>query len=208
MPKSSPVPAVQPVPNRADAWKARAMTIVIGLLSAVFGATVGAITTFFTTRSTMRLSLEHEYDKTLRDIRLKGHQQVFHLSRQIPRHWLLTPEPSRSELLAIRTSFHDWYYHPEAHGMFLARDSKKAYIDLMNALDAALFEVSPTRITRMRERPDSPLSPEESHLLLKLASALRHQLAADIGASNSPRTRSEPPEHTVPPYVDVRRDPA
>ena len=177
------------------------MTVLIGVLSAVLGATVGAITTYFTTRSNMRLGLEHDYDKTLRDIRLKGHQRLFHLSRQIPRHWLLTPEPTRAELLKIRTSFHDWYYHSDAHGMFLARHSKKAYIALMNALDRALFEISPTGDTKLGELPESPLSPDESHRLLELASALRHQLAADVGASNPPRTRSEPPEETVPPLA-------
>jgi hypothetical protein len=184
------------------------VTILIGLLSATFGAAVGAIATYLTTRSTMRLGLEHDYDKTLRDIRIKGHQQLFHLSRQIPRHWLLTPQPTRAQLVAIRTAFHDWYYHPEAHGMFLARHSKKAYIQLMNALDAALFETAPGGNTKLQDRPDSPLTAQESHRLLELASALRHQLAADIGASNPPRTRSEPPEPTVASFVveDVAPD--
>jgi hypothetical protein len=184
------------------------VTILIGLLGAAFGGAVGVIATYFTTRSTMRLGLEHDYDKTLREIRIKGHQQLFHLSRQIPRHWLLTPEPTRAQLLAIRTSFHDWYYHPEAHGMFLARDSKRAYIVLMNALDEAVFEKSPSGNTKLRDRPDSPLTQQESDRLLDLASTLRHQLASDIGASNAPRTRSESPEQTVKPRasVDVPRD--
>jgi hypothetical protein len=56
----------------------------------------------------------------------------------------------------------------------------------------------------MSSRPDS----HESHRLLELASALRHQLAVDIGASNPPRTRSEPPEPTVASFVaeDVSPD--
>ena len=174
------------------------MAILIGILSAAFGATVGAITTFFTARSTMRLGLEHDYDKTLRDIRLRGYQQLFHLTAQIPRHWLLTPEPSRAELLKIRLSFHDWYYHEDAHGMFLARHSKNAYIKLMDALDKALFEISPDGDTRLGDRPDSKLSSDESHSLLELTSKLRHQLAADIGAANPPRTRSASPDQTVP----------
>jgi hypothetical protein len=183
------------------------VTILIGLLSAAFGATVGAITTYLTTRSTMRLGLEHDYDKTLRDIRLTGYQQLFHLTAQIPRHWLLTPEPSRAELMKIRTSFHDWYYHADAHGMFLASGSKNAYITLMNALDAALFEISPSGDTKVCDRPDSKLSPEESHRLLDLTSNLRHQLAADIGAANPPRTRSLSPDRTVPLLAPVPDDP-
>lgn len=146
----------------------------------------------------MRLGLEHDYDKTLRDIRLRGYQQLFHLTAQIPRHWLLTPEPSRAELLKIRLSFHDWYYHEDAHGMFLARHSKNAYIKLMDALDKALFEISPDGDTRLGDRPDSKLSSDESHSLLELTSKLRHQLAADIGAANPPRTRSASPDQTVP----------
>jgi hypothetical protein len=85
--------------------------------------------------------------------------------------------------------------------MFLARHSKKAYIALMDALDRALFEISPTGTTKLGRLPESPLSPHESHLLLELASTLRHQLAADVGASNPPRTRSEPPVPTVPPLT-------
>lgn len=161
-----------------------------------------------TTRSTMRLGLEHDYDKTLRDIRLKGHQQLFHLTRQIPRHWLLTPEPSRAELMKIRTSFHDWYYHPDAHGMFFASGSKQAYIALMNALDEALFEISPSRETKLRDRPDSKLSPQESHRLLELTSNLRHQLATEIGAANPPRTRSHSPDRTVSPLGPVINGPS
>jgi hypothetical protein len=175
------------------------VAILIGLLGAAIGATVAAITTYFSTRSTMRLSLEHEYDKTLRDIRLKGYQQLFHLTAQIPRHWLLTPEPSRAELKQIRMSFHDWYYHADAHGMFLAKDSKDAYIKLMDALDEALFEIpEENRDTKVRDRPDSKLSYQESHRLLVRTSRLRHQLAADIGAANAPRTRSDAPDPTVP----------
>jgi hypothetical protein len=182
------------------------VTILIGLLAAAFGATIGAITTYFTTRSTMRLGLEQDYDKTLRDIRLKGYQQLFHLTAQIPRHWLLTPEPSRAELLKIRTSFHDWYYGADAPGMFLARDSKIAYITLMNALDVALFEISPGGDTKLCDRPDSKLSPEESHHLLELTSKMRHQLAFDIGAANPPRTRSHSPDRTVPSLGPVPND--
>ena len=174
------------------------MTILIGLLGGILGAVIGGITTYLTTRSTMLLGLEHDYDKTLREIRLKGHQRLFHLSRQIPRHWLLTPEPSRAELMKIRTSFHDWYYHRDAHGMFLASGSKQAYIALMDALDAALFEISADGDTKLCDRPDSKLSPTESHRLLELSSDLRHQLAAEVGAANPPRIRSYPPDRTVP----------
>ena len=184
------------------------MTILIGILGGLLGAIVGGITTYLTTRSTMRLGLEHDYDKTMRDIRLKGHQQLFHLSRQIPRHWLLTPEPSRAELMKIRISFHDWYYHADAHGMFLASGSKQAYIALMNALDAALFEISPNGETKLRDRPDSNLSADESHRLLELSSNLRHQLATDVGAANPPRIQSSSPDRTVSPLSSVPDGPA
>jgi hypothetical protein len=183
------------------------VTILIGLLAAAFGATIGAVTTFLTTRSTMRLGLEQDYDKTLRDIRLKGHQQLFHLTAQIPRHWLLTPQPSRAELLKIRISFHEWYYSADAPGMFLTQESKKAYINLMNALDDALFKIAPGRETKLSDRPDSKLSTEESHSLLDLTSTMRHQLAFDIGAANPPRTRSHSPDRTVPSSGPVPNDP-
>lgn len=183
----------------------RGVTILIGLFGGVLGAIVGGIMT----RSSMVLGLKHDYDKTLRDIRLKSYQQLFYLSRQIPRHWLLTPEPSRAELMKIRTSFHDWYYAPDAAGMFLAKGSKAAYIALMDALDAALFErESRDSDTKVRDRPDSKLSEAESHQLLVLSSHLRHQLAADVGAANAPRIRSDSPARTVLPLPLASNDPS
>lgn len=173
------------------------MTVFIGLLSAVFGGVIGAVATYFSTRSNMRLDLEHEYDRMLRDKRLKGHQALFHLTRQIPRHWLLAPVPKRSELLMIRNSFHDWYYHEEAHGMFLSKDSKKAYLDLQDALDDALFVKSEDGHTKITDKADTPLTDDEFHRLLRLSSELRHRLVADVGTSNPPRTRSTHPDPTV-----------
>jgi hypothetical protein len=103
----------------------------------------------------------------------------------------------------IRMSFHDWYYHPDAHGMFLASASKQAYIELMNALDTALFEISPNGDTKLRDRADSSLSAEESHRLLELSSHLRHQLATEIGAANPPHITSRSPARTVSPLSPV-----
>ncbi len=137
------------------------MTILIGLLGAVLGATIGAITTYFTTRSTMRLSLEQDYDKALRDIRLKGYQQLFHLTAQIPRHWLLTPEPSRAELMKIRISFHDWYYSADALRDLTRRRYQAVHPAGLETLaqgkppppGAEQQHASPTRVRHRRSEP-------------------------------------------------------
>ena len=42
------------------------MEVFAGLLGAVLGALAGGIDTYATTRSTMRLELEHAYDRALR----------------------------------------------------------------------------------------------------------------------------------------------
>ncbi len=173
------------------------MSALFPALTAVFGAALGVATTYFVNRSTMRLNLEHEYDRTLRDKRLAAHQALFHLTRQIPRHWLLIPVPMRSDLLPVRASFRNWYFAEEAHGMFLSQGSKRAYLALEDALDNVLFVRSPDGHSKTADRADTPLTPGELDDLQRLASELRHQLVADIGGSNPPRTRSTRPDPTL-----------
>ena len=173
------------------------MSALLPALTAVSGAALGAVTTYIVNRFTMRLNLEHDYDRTLRDKRLAAHRALFHLTRQIPRHWLLLPVPARSDLLEVRASFRNWYFAEEAHGMFLSKGAKRAYLALEDALDDVLFVRSPDGRTKTADRADTPLTGSELDDLQRLASELRHQLVADIGASNPPRTRSTRPEPTV-----------
>jgi hypothetical protein len=75
-------------------------------------------------------------------------------------------------------------------------------MQMMNMIAEVAFEDG-------KSKEDSPLTPAESKALRQVASTLRHQLAADVGAANPPRlrwSRLEPPPE--PPLSVVRRDQA
>lgn len=61
------------------------MTALVGFLGAILGAFLGAIATYLTTRSNMRLALEHSYDQALQGKRLERYQELFHISKCLPR---------------------------------------------------------------------------------------------------------------------------
>jgi len=176
------------------------MTVFIGLLGALLGALAGAVATYLTTRSAMQLELEHAYDRTLRDKRLERYQHLFHASKCLPRYWLPTEVPTRSDLRRIRDRFHDWYFGEEAGGMFLTPAAKNIYMRLLNLLAETMEggEGGSDAVT------DSALSAAESQALRDLASELRHQLAEDVGAANPPRLRWTRLGPTPPPPPTVR----
>jgi hypothetical protein len=178
-----------------------AMVAVIGLLGVVFGAFGGAIATYVTTRSAMRLELEYSYDRALRDKRLKRYQQLFHLLKLIPRKWWPGQEPTRQDLIGFRNEFHDWYFGTEAGGMFLTPAAKILYLRLQDALTAAaLVDQNGESAANSVE---TPLSADESIMLRTLASDLRHQLAEDVGASHPPRLRWIRVDPTLPASADM-----
>lgn len=157
------------------------MEVLAGLLGAVLGAIAGAIATYVTKLSSMRVELEHTYDKTLRDIRLPHYQRLFHFSECIPREWRPTEIPTRQDLLEFRERFHNWYFGIDAGGMFLPGETKDRYFKLQNALE---------RMGKRQSDPQeslSPLTPDEKKELYYLASNLRHQLTWDLGAAQPPR---------------------
>jgi len=158
------------------------MTVLIGLVGVVLGALAGAIATYLTTRSTMRLELEHVYDRGLRDKRLERYQHLFHVSECLPRYWMPDEKPTRQDLRRFRQGFHEWYFGEEAGGMFLSPAAKDAYMRMMNALAEAILENGNSNI-----KTDTALSASESQTLRTLASELRHQLAEDVGAANPSR---------------------
>ena len=170
------------------------MAVFIGLAGVILGAFIGAIMTYFTTRSNMWLQLEHAHDQTLRDKRLERYQELFHLSKCYPRYLLSDEEPSRKDLQQIWLDFHNWYFGKAAGGMFLTPTAKDLYLQMQ---DMAAEVAGKNR----EASEDSPLSDLELQTLRDLASELRHQLAEDVGAANPPRlrwTRLRPPPAPPP----------
>ncbi|BEL04604.1 hypothetical protein Q0Z83_027950 [Actinoplanes sichuanensis] len=179
------------------------MTAIIALTGAIIGAVVGTIATYLTSRSNMRLTLEHSYDQTMQGKRLERYQELFHVSRRLPRYWPPTEEqPKRTDLQQYIEEFHDWYFSENAGGMFLTPASMDIYMKLLNALAEAAFKDESV--------PDGQagptLSDAESQTLRHLAAELRRQLAQDVGAANPPRLRWTRPNPQPPlPSISSRR---
>ena len=180
------------------------MTVVIGLFGIVLGALFGAVATYFTTRSSMMLALEHSYDRQLREERLGPYQELFHISGRLPRYSLSVEEPSRKDLQQFRQSLlTDWYFGEGAGGMFLTAAAKEHYIRLLNRV----VEVAYVNGDGSDSAVDSPVSTAESQELHDLASELRHQLAEDVGAVNPPRLRWARPNTWPVPTISLAHDP-
>ncbi|WP_046591516.1 hypothetical protein [Streptomyces mangrovisoli] len=159
------------------------MTVLIGLLGAVFGGLAGAVAGYVTNRAGMLMQLSHSYDVALRDRRLEHYAALFHLTECIPRRWRSGCEPDRARLLEYWETFHNWYFGAAAGGMFLTPASKTCYLALQNAL----LEQGREDATGLASAV--PLTEAESRLIRHLASELRHQLAEDVGAAHPPRLR-------------------
>jgi hypothetical protein len=146
------------------------MTAFIGFAGAILGALLGAVVTYMTTRSNMRLALEHTYDQKLQAKRLECYQALFHVSECLPRYWPpMTEEPKRKDLQQYIQSFHDWYFGEDAGGMFLTSAAKDIYMRLLNLLAETAFAGRDGR----PGAADSPLSAEESQAIRELAGEMR-----------------------------------
>jgi hypothetical protein len=154
------------------------MAVWIAVVTAIAGITVGGTLTYFTSRSQLRIEAEHSYDRALRDLRLPHYQALFYLTRSIPRQWLTVETPRRSDLHILRERLHDWYFSEQAGGMFLSQAASEAYFLAQNELQSVA--------ARMAD-DNELISEGDSVILRQTASALRHQLTADLGTAERPR---------------------
>lgn len=166
------------------------MAVWASFISAAFGLLAGGAATYFTTRAQLRLEAEHIYDRSLRKLRLPHYQRLFHLTRVMPREWLPLTIPCKVDVISIRESLRDWYFGEESRGMFLSQPARDRYFRLYDELESA--------IAGLNDDAES-LSREGAAELRQLASALRHQLAADLGVAERPRTKWIMPAKTQPP---------
>ena len=136
------------------------------------------------------MEAEHAYDRSLRDLRLPHYQRLFHLTRVMPREWLPSTIPSKVDVISIRESLRDWYFGEESGGMFLSQPARDWYFRLYDGLESAIAGL---------DDDAEPLSRESAAELRQRASALRHQLVADLGVAERPRIKWIIPAKTQPP---------
>ena len=166
------------------------MAVWVSFISAAFGLLAGGAATYFTTRAQLRTEAEHAYDRSLRDLRLPHYQRLFHLTRVMPREWLPSTIPCKVDVVSIRESLRDWYFGEESGGMFLSQSARDQYFRLYNELEGAIAGL---------QGDTESLSKEDAAELRQRASTLRHQLAADLGVAEQPRTKWILPAKTLPP---------
>ena len=151
---------------------------MVAFASSILGGSIVAVLAFLTTR----YALLYSYDQRLRDRRLERYQELFRLTRLLHRYYLIDDVPTREDLAKLRRELDAWYFGEAAGGMFLTKGAKNIYMQMNDTIAEVAFENG-------KSRENSLLSPAESETLRQLASALRHQLAADVGAAHPPRLR-------------------
>jgi hypothetical protein len=153
------------------------MTAWITLISVIGGSIVGGALTYFTSRSQLYIQAEHAYDRALRDLRITHYQALFHLMGSLPRQRLVIETPRRADLHKLRGQLHNWYFSEQAGGMFLSQKARVAYFSLQNELRTIVDRVTDD---------DQLIGDQESAMLRKAASDLRHQLTEDLGTAERP----------------------
>lgn len=173
------------------------MELLIAVVSVVIGALAGAIGTLLTTRSRVDLEQRAGFDRELRTLRVPPYQALHHTSEPLAREWRGDP-PDSEQLTDLRERFHDWYFGPQAGGMFLTEAARTHYFQLMNQLQILAWEL----------RDDQRASPQQLHTLLDTAHRLRQQLRADLGTAESPKliwtARGLTPAPPSGPTADLR----
>ena len=95
----------------------------------------------------------------------------------LPRQRLVIETPRRADLHKLRGQLHNWYFSEQAGGMFLSQKARVAYFSLQNELRTIVDRVTDD---------DQLIGDQESAMLRKAASDLRHQLTEDLGTAERP----------------------
>jgi hypothetical protein len=115
------------------------------------------------------------FDRELRTLRLPHYQALHAASAVIPRQWEPGTEPTRADFLVLRGTFHNWYFGPQAGGMFLTEAGRSAYFTLQNEL------------TAVGSGGGDRATAEELVKLRDLTHRLRQQLRLDLGTAEAPK---------------------
>ncbi len=120
-------------------------------------------------------NLVDEYDKDLRNQRLKVYEDLWQQLQLLARYD--QPRPlTPSALKELSAAMGDWYFKNKG-GIYLTDDSRPAYFDLKKKIEAIL--------ERSGGQLDQPVDPGENSSLVDLASRLRTSMATDLGARKS-----------------------
>lgn len=145
------------------------------LLTAVAGALVTGIVTYFATARKVRNDLEAEYDRDLRSRRIRVYQKLWQALEPLAVYappGPVTYDGAQELAVSLRT----WYY--ETGGLYLSEDSRDCYFPLQTAL-AELAAQAPGDGT-------AEIPPEKLKDLKGKGSRLRKSMARDVGTRKRP----------------------
>jgi hypothetical protein len=135
----------------------------------------GVVLTYLTAILKFRKDLEADFDKDLRERRLKVYEELWSLLELLARYDL--PRPLTPGVLTVLTvSMRKWYF--AKGGLYLSDSTRKVYFDLKDEIRLILADP--------RLDADRELSSDESHEILEQASLLRAWLTKDVKTRRSP----------------------
>jgi hypothetical protein len=138
--------------------------IIAGVVGAVAGGVVGAVTSYLQVRRSYRLGI----DKELRDARLNAYARVWSALKPLSTHRDRPPSPR--EVRRLVSNLTDWYY--DVGGLYLTSQSQPAFVELVGQLKKAA--------PRAAEQQDTPVDTAIHEDLYVLGSRFRSHLTLDL----------------------------
>lgn len=147
------------------------------LLSAFLAFALGSLGTYLATQWKVRAELEGEYDKSLRDARIKVYQELWASLQPLAKY--ARPGPvSYQTIHQMATELRTWYF--EKGGLYFSDRARDAYFKLQDAL-AEVLNNRPATMVIQTELEDVTFE-----ALRQRGSALRTAMAADVGTRRTP----------------------
>lgn len=168
--KTLPVMVKATLLKRVDPYL-RAVTILYpqGSLAADVAAAVDDLVTPTRVHDTPSARPPSGHHDLLIGERLSAYKALWTLTQVLPK-WPRKADADYNDLTAFTSQLRDWYF-VGGGGLFLSRNSHTAYSAVQNTLTAILGA-----------SPSGPISAEDYDAVRESCSALRSQLARDIGA--------------------------
>lgn len=147
-------------------------------LGEIFTFALGVFGSYLGLHWKVRKDLESEYDKTLRDARLRVYQTLWQSLEPMAKY-------AREERVTFQTlrdlsgELRSWYFGEG--GLYLSESTRDAYFALQDALDPYVT----------RENQSGSLDDVAFERLRKLGSQVRTAMAADVGTRNEPLLKTD-----------------
>jgi hypothetical protein len=147
--------------------------ILPSLLTGLISGAITAVVTYFATLAKARLDLSIEYDKELRQERLKAYKDLWKRLESLAPY---SPKKPLTYQLVKSTSedLRDWYF--EFGGIYLSQECRESYFALKESLQRVIDNPG-----LMKEKTRT-LEPELAGTLRKQGSIQRTALSDDIGS--------------------------